>query len=642
MLWAAVGCFDALSSALESRLRLRAGASFFGMPPITLRRSSFSGTKSSALGRRQFPGGAIERFEPPLFALQRRQLLWRAGSPRSEIGYPAEPRYLWGMILTSSLCLVLSCLAAAAPAAPAEPADLRAPAVVDALQQIRPAAIRAHMAFLADDLLEGRGTGTRGHEIAARYVAAQFETIGLEPSAGGGWLQPVPLRRSELIAEGSSVEVIGADGKRKALSFGSDYVMRGGFRESTEVESPVVFVGYGVTAPERQYDDYAGADVRGKIVAYLGGAPASFPAEERAHFGATPIKLENAVAHGAVGVLRLWSDEDEKLIPWSGLLRMVGNLATFAWVDGGEAHESFPQLRGSASLGPAASRTLFAGAAVTYAEAQTKPAAAALPVRVHLVRQSRFSDLASPNVVGLLRGSDPALAGEYVVFSAHLDHLGIGQPVNGDAIYNGAVDNASGVAFLLETARAFAALPQRPRRSLLFVAVTGEESGLIGSDYFVHNPPVPIGSIVADVNIDGGSMWPFKALIARGADHSTLKAAVDAAAAVEEIPVVADPFPEQASFVRSDQYSFVRQGVPSLILGAMRDAASRSLALDWLKNRYHQPSDDMSQPLDFEAAAQFARDQFLIGYAVAQADARPRWNPGDFFGARFGTAATRP
>jgi hypothetical protein len=532
--------------------------------------------------------------------------------------------------------LVLACLAAAPAAAPSGTADLRSPAVVNAMQRIRPAAIRAHMEFLADDLLEGRGTGTRGHEIAARYVAAQLEAAGLEPGAGGGWLQSVPLRRSELVADSSRLEVIQADGERKELGFGSDYVMSGDFQAAAEVEAPVVFVGYGLTAPEHGYDDYAGIDVEGKVVACFGGAPASFPPEERAYFGAGPVKAETAVAHGAVGLLRLWSGDDDKLVPWSGLAQMLANFQKLDWLDGGKAHDSYPQLRGTAALGPAASRELFAGAAVTYAAAQAKPAAELLPVRVRMVKQSRLSDFTSPNVVGLLRGSDPALAGEYVVFSAHLDHLGIGTPVNGDAIYNGAVDNASGVASLIEIARAFAALPQRPRRSLLFVAMTGEESGLIGSDYFVHHPPVPLAAIAANVNIDGGSMWPFNALFARGADHSTLKAAVAAAAAAAKIPVVADPFPEQAGLVRSDQYSFIRQGVPSLILGAARDAAARTLALDWLRNRYHQPNDDMSQPLDFAAAARFARDEFLIGYAVAQADARPRWNPGDFFGGRFG------
>jgi hypothetical protein len=539
-----------------------------------------------------------------------------------------------------SFCFFSFCLTV--PAVGREPVDLRGPAVADALQRIRPAALRAHMAFLADDLLEGRGTATRGHEIAARYVAAQLEDLGLEPGAGGSWLQAVPMRRGDLITEESRVEILPAQGERSVLVPGRDVLLRGGFEASMEVEAPVVFAGYGVTAPERGYDDYAGIDAKGKIVACFGGAPASLPPEERAHFAATPTKMENAAADGAVGLLRLWSDQDEKSGPWSGFVRLYGNIPAIAWLEGGEAHGSYPPVRGSAGLGPAASQALFMGAAATYAASQAKPAPIDLPVRIRMVKKSRLTDLASPNVVGLLRGSDPALANEYVVFSTHLDHLGIAEPVNGDAIYNGAVDNAAGVAALIELARAFASLPERPRRSLLFVAVTGEESGLVGSDYFAHNPPVPLASIVANLNIDGVSMWPFSSLFARGADHSTLASAVTAAAAAADLPVVADPFPEQAALVRSDQYAFLLQGVPSLILGVQRDAAARALALDWLRNRYHQPSDDMSQPLDFEAAARFTRVQLLVGYAVAQADERPRWNSGDFFGERFGTAATKP
>lgn len=537
--------------------------------------------------------------------------------------------------LTRLLYGFLFCLAANAAAQ-------SKPELSGSAATIRPAALRAHMSFLADDLLEGRGTATRGYEIAARYVAAQLEAIGLEPGVNGAWLQPVPLRRSELIAAGSSVEIIQANGERTMFAAGRDFLMRAGFEAATEIEAPVVFAGYGVTAPGKGYDDYAGVDAKGKIVAYFAGAPASFPPEERAHFAATPTKALNAVAHGAVGLLRLWNDEDEKAGPWSGFVKLLSGIGSFAWLDNGEAHDSYPQIRGSAGLGPGPSQALFKGAGVTYSDVQSKPVPADLPVRVRIVKQSRFSDLGSPNVVGLLRGSDPQLAGEYVVFSAHLDHLGIGEPVNGDAIYNGALDNAAGVAALIEIAHAFAAMPERPRRSLLFVAFTGEEAGLIGSDYFVHHPPVPLDSIVTDINMDGVSMWPFIALFARGAEHSkALAAAVDAAASADGLPVVSDPFPEQASLVRSDQYSFIRMGVPSVILGATRDAAARDQALDWLKNRYHRPSDDMSQPMDFEAAARFTRDQFLIGYAVAQADARPRWNRGDFFGERFGTAATK-
>jgi hypothetical protein len=542
--------------------------------------------------------------------------------------------------MSKPILLVSWLLVSSLPAA-GEEADLRTPAVASAAQQIRPAAMRAHMAFLADDLLEGRGPGTRGYDIAARYVASQFETLGLEPAANGSWFQQVPMRRGDLIADESTVEITAASGERKTLVVGRDVLMRGGFRASAEVEAPVVFVGYGVSAPERGHDDYAGVDAKGKIVAYFAGAPATFPPEERAHFAATPTKADTAAAHGAVGMLRLWHDEDEKSGPWSSFVQLVASIGAFGWLEGGEVHDVSPQIRVGAGLGPEGSKSLFEGAAVTYADAQAKRMPATLPIRARLVRKSRLSELGSPNVVGLLPGSDPALAKEYVVFSAHLDHLGTGVPVNGDAIYNGAVDNALGTAALIEIARAFAALPERPRRSLLFLAVTAEESGLIGSDYFVHNPTVPIDSIVANINIDGGTVWTFKGLIARGADHSTLAAAVAAAAAAEGLPVVPDPLPEQASFVRSDQYAFVLKGVPALILGAERDDEARPLVLDWVRNRYHQPSDDMSQPMDFPSAARFARVQFLIGYGVAQAAERPRWNPGDFFGERFGTAATK-
>lgn len=515
--------------------------------------------------------------------------------------------------------IAAACCLAAVTAASPEPS----PPPAGAAGQIRPAALHAHMSFLADDLLEGRGTATRGHEIAARYVAAQLAAAGLDPGVNGGWLQQVPLRRGELDPEASSVEIIRPGGERSRLVLGEDYVMGGGFRPSTEVEAPVVFVGYGVTAPELDHDDYAGVDAKGTIVAFLGGAPAAFRSEERAYYSAQ--KAENAAAHGAVGTLRLWSAEDEKVGPWSTVVRSLAHAASFTWLDGGEPHGSLSQLRGNAWLGPEASKAFSTGESM----------------RVRITKKSVLSDVQSPNVVALLPGSDPRLRNEYVVFTAHLDHLGIGDAVNGDTIYNGAVDDASGVAALIEIARAFASLPESPRRSLLFVAVTAEEPGLIGSDYFVHNPPVPIDAIVADVNIDGASVWPFESLFVRGAEHSTLARAVDAAAAAAGVKVVPDPFPERMMFLGSDQYSFVQRGIPSLIAGATRSGEARRIALEWLNTRYHAPGDDMAQTLDFEAAARFTRLVFLIGYNIAQDDERPRWNAGNFYGERFGTLLTK-
>jgi len=469
-------------------------------------------------------------------------------------------------------------------------------------------AIRAHMTFLADDMLEGRGTATRGHEIAARYVAAQFEGIGLETK-----LQPVPMRRAELVASESRVELIRADGTRTVLAAGRDCILAGDFRGLSDVEAPLVFAGFGVTAPEHKYDDYAKIDARGKIVAVTGGAPKDFNAEERAHYASA--KGENAAAHGAIGIVRLWTAEDETSGTWEATVRSYSSVGSFAWLDGDAPHPFLPQLRGAAWIAPSASKDI--------------------PPRIRIVNRSRTNDLQSPNVIGVLRGSDPALRDEYVVISAHLDHLGIGEPVRGDAIYNGAVDNASGVATLIELARMFAAAP--PRRSILFIAVTAEEPGLIGSDYFAQHPSVPRDAMVANINIDGASMWDFDALFARGADHSSLKTNVEASGEM----IVGDPFPDQAGFVRSDQYSFVRIGVPSIILGAKRSAEARTLALEWVKNRYHQPGDDMTQPLDFDAAARFAADLYKIAQSIAQQDQRPKWNKGDFFGVRFGTASTK-
>lgn len=227
------------------------------------------------------------------------------------------------------------------------------------MAQIRPAALRAHMSFLADDLLEGRGTATRGYEIAAKYVAAQFAAAGLEPGVNGGWFQQVPLRRSELDPEASSLEIIRPGGERRRLVLAQDYVMGGGFHASTEIEAPVVFVGYGVTAPELNHDDYAGVDAKGKIVAYLGGAPAAFRIEERAYYSAQ--KAQNAEAHGAVGTLRLWSAEEEKIGPWSTVVRSLAHAASYTWIEGTEPHGSLPQLRGNAWLGPEASKAFFDG-----------------------------------------------------------------------------------------------------------------------------------------------------------------------------------------------------------------------------------------------------------------------------------------
>lgn len=546
-----------------------------------------------------------------------------------------------GRCFMSFLLLALGTPVFAQPSSPM-PVD-----VEQALAAIRPQAIRAHMGFLTDDLLEGRGATTRGYDLAAKYVAASLEAIGLEPAGtGGSYFQPVPLVRITLNeADGSLVVLRG--GQRTELRFGDDYLVSPVFTQDSTVTAPVVFVGFGVTAPELGHDDYAGIEVRGKIVLSLVGAPSRFPPDQRAYYSDPKVHFENALGRGAVASVGIWTPELEKTISsWEGLRKMTDR-PRLSWMDEeGRPQDRPPGLRGSALLRWQVAQDLFAGAPhslqeVLAAAENGRPPSFDLPVQISLRTVSRHEQTQSPNVAAVLRGSDPRLREEYVVLSAHLDHIGVGEPVAGDSIYNGAIDNASGVAILLEVASALARLPVPPRRSVLFLFVTAEEAGLQGSDFFARRPTVPIDRIVANVNLDGCLMlYPLRDVIAFGAEHSSLAAPIEQAVRHLGIEVSPDPFPEQVLFIRSDQYSFIQQGIPAVFL--LSGFKSGDPALDgqalwgkWFQDTYHKPSDDMSQALDFEAGAQFARLSFLVSYLIAQDDNAPRWNPGDFFATTF-------
>ncbi|MFN7941291.1 MAG: M28 family metallopeptidase [Thermoanaerobaculia bacterium] len=539
--------------------------------------------------------------------------------------------------------LAFTALAAASGAAHGEDAGVAA-----ALAAIRPDALRAHVEFLADDLLEGRGTGTRGHELAARYVAAQLRALGFEPAAGNGtYFQPVPLEKRTLAGTKCALRLTGARGSAEFV-FETDFLLRAiGDRDDAAIEAPLVFAGFGVTAAALGRDDYAGLDLAGKIAVILSGAPASFASAERAHHSSTRVKLETAAAHGARGVIQILRPEEAKLFPWPARVR-GSHQGFLSWIDTeGTPHGIAPALAGVATLNPAASERLFALAGRSLADALAateKPGGTpgfALGVSARIATASRASHLMSQNVIGRLAGSDPALAAENVVYTAHLDHLGIGEPLAGDSIYNGALDDGSGVAGVLEVARAFASLAPRAKRSLLVVIVTAEEAGLVGSDYFVHHPPVPIASLVADVNLDGISMlFPPADVVALGAEHSSLAEPVAEAAKRMGLGLSPDPSPEQVYFVRSDQYSFVRAGIPSVFPDAGLKSSDpaidgEKLTASWNETIYHTPKDDARQPLDYEGGAKITRFDFLIGYLVAQAPARPIWNAGDFFGTTF-------
>jgi Zn-dependent M28 family amino/carboxypeptidase len=513
---------------------------------------------------------------------------------------------------------------------------------------MRPEAIRAHMNFLSDDLLEGRGTGTRGYLIAAHYIASELEAMGLKPAGiQGEWFQPVKFRSTVLVPGQSSFSIL-RNGQEVPLKNGEDYATSGNPTSAdVSVEAPLLFVGYGVTAPERKYDDYAGVDAHGKIVVALHGAPASFPSTERAYFADGITKARNAVAHGAVGMISMLLPEDQKRYAWAWIVPQI-QAGGLRWLDDkGDPHDVFPELRGGALISQHTAEVLFAGAPKTLDQAYAAASASrpqAFPLadsaRIHTV--SRQTTVESPNIVGVLPGSDPRLGHEYVVYTAHVDHLGHCPAVNGDEICHGAYDNASGVAALLEVARAFASLPRAPRRSVLFVFVAGEEKGLLGSDYFANNPTVPRSDIVANVNIDGapGLLYPLKDVVALGAEHSSLQQDVELAARRVGYQLSPDPMPEEVFFIRSDQYSFVRQGIPAVdITDGLQSSdpklSGAEIMKRWMTSIYHTPKDNMQQPFDFDSAARGDRLNFLIGYEVAEQSSRPAWNANDFFAEKF-------
>ncbi|MET0857364.1 MAG: M28 family metallopeptidase [Telluria sp.] len=509
-------------------------------------------------------------------------------------------------------------------------------------------ALKAHLAFLADDLLEGRETGSRGYDIAANYVAAQFAQYGLAPKgAKGSFLQPVPLRSSRVAAGSAVVELQSASGVER-LSGDSDYVITASVLEDRSgTTAPLVFVGYGIRADRFQHNDYGDVDVKGKIVVVLAGKPSRFPTEEGAHFGSSGEKRKLAAQQGAVGLVTLWTPTMEKTIPFAKV-HAHSSFPRVAWLDAaGKPAHSLPAMQDDIVLSMAASKKLFTQVDTrlddiyALAEANKPLPPVDLKLSLRTAKNSQRSEIKSSNVVGLIEGSDPRLKHEYVVFSAHLDHIGLVKEKSGDNIFNGAMDNASGVATLIETARLFTQSSIRPKRSILFVALTGEEKGLVGSDYFATNPTVPAGSMVANVNLDMPLLtFDFKNVMAFGAEHSSLKGNATRALKKMGLELIPDPWPAQGVFTRSDHYMFVKQGIPSIFLATGMGSFDQNQDAgkmwgEFLSTHYHQPSDDLSLPFNFDAAARFAQLNYNIALEIANAAEKPTWNKGDFFGDTF-------
>ena len=518
----------------------------------------------------------------------------------------------------------------------------------EAAPSITPEAIEAHMRFLASDLLEGREAGTRGYDVAASYVASQFKQLGLQPAGDGqSYLQQVPLQSHWLVKDGARL-VVRAGSRSTSMTLGTQFTVGSSPVHTSSVASaPAVFAGYGIDAPAFKVNDYDGLDVNGKVVVVLTGYPSSLPSEEGAHYGSGREKQRTAAARGAIALVSVYTERFEKVSPWS---RNVENMDAMqmTWAGpGGTPFVAAPQLQAVGLMSPVDGATLFEGAPRSYADVRAEsvkgaPRGFPLAVSIELAQQSRHERRTSANVVGILPGSDEKLRNEHVVVLGHLDHEGIGHEVNGDRLYNGALDNAAGIAGMLEAARALAASATRPRRSVIFLAVTAEEKGLLGSEYYARNPTRPVDSLVAAVNIDMPVLlYDFTDVIAFGATHSSLEQVVASAAKEAGLAMSPDPMPDEALFTRSDHYRFVQQGVPAIFLSTGWNTAAGAgeggkAFTGFLATNYHKPSDDLSQPINYTAGALFARVNYLIARTIANADERPRWNDGDFFGGLYG------
>lgn len=535
----------------------------------------------------------------------------------------------------AALSLTASSFAQTPAAAPAQAAS----------QEFSADAFRAHVTFLADDLLEGRDTGSRGYEIAARYVATQFAALGLQPGGvNGSWYQPVEFVRYT----GSDDATIAVGGR--TFTQGREMTMRASPDTAPlNAEAQLVFVGYGLDMPGHGFDDYRGLDVRGKIVVVLSGIPQGTPSDVAAHLGSDKRRM--AGARGAIGMITIRTRADAAALPWERAVRFGGRPA-MTWVESnGTPHNDGAGLRFSAGVNEEAAQALFAGARrrldAVLTEAATrgaKPRGFALAQRARVTRgPGTATRMSSPNVIAILPGTDPSVANEYVLLTAHLDHIGIREPrpndaPNADRINNGALDNATGIATLIEAARAFSRPGNRPRRPIIIAAVAAEEKGLLGAGYLAQNPAVPSGArVISDVNLDMPILiYDFQDVIAFGAEHSTMGPIVARAAARMGVRLSPDPLPEEGLFVRSDHYNFVKAGIPSVFLmtgfANGGDAAFRG----FLRGNYHGVGDDLSQNINWQAGARFARLNYLIAREIADGAEVPRWYRGSYFGDAFG------
>jgi Zn-dependent M28 family amino/carboxypeptidase/predicted enzyme related to lactoylglutathione lyase len=494
----------------------------------------------------------------------------------------------------------------------------------------------AHVKFLADDSLEGRDTGSEGLRKAQAYAVEQLQKAGLEPASSSGFYQPVRFNQYEVDEAKSSLALV-TNGQAKSLSFADDaFIGTRATHSSVALSAPLVFVGYGLQIPEKNLDELAGLDLKGKIVVYLAGSPSDIPTALASHYQTAGERWKSLRAAGVIGTINI-ANPASMDIPWSRI-SVNRNHPSMDLADA-EFNETPGQQLGVA-FNPASAEQLFTGSGHTFAEIAALgkdrkplphfPLAVSLKANAVILTKS----LESSNIVAKLPGSDPVLKNEFVVLSAHIDHVGIGAPINGDRIYNGAMDDGSGSALVMDIASSLKAHPEKIQRSILFLLVTAEEKGLLGSKYFAAHPTVPAKAIVADVNVDMFlPIVPLKILKIEGIEESDLGTRAAAIAQSMGIKPIADPEPLRNAFIRSDQYSFIKKGVPAVKVdvGFELGTPEQKIFKDWLTNRYHAPSDDVNQPVDLKAAAGYEEFTRRLLLETANTPERPRWKADSFF-----------
>ena len=525
----------------------------------------------------------------------------------------------------------------------------------------------AHVAFLADDKLEGREVGKEGYRKAVEYVSGEFERIGLKPGGTAAYQQPIPFEWRTLVQDQSSLELT-RDGAAQPLALGGDANMTTRADVSPDVEAPMAFVGHAFVIPENNIDDLKGVDLHGKIAVYFsGGTVPGVPGNLMSHYQSTGERWAALKRAGAIGIATINAGGRGG----NGGGGNGGGNAAPAVTDAA-AGETPPAAEGNAaggrggrggppapavsladaalqdSAGQQVSITLtargaakvFDGSGHTFEELQ-KAARANEPIpafdlkgTLHAKAAVKHEAFVAPNVVGVLPGSDKKLKSEYVIMSAHLDHLGVGRAINGDSIYNGAMDDASGIASVIEIARLMASSKAKLKRSVVFIALAAEEKGELGSHYFAAHPTVPRSAIVADINLDMFlPLYPLKVIEVQGLTESSLGDQVRAAAEGLGVKVQSDQEPEQNRFIRSDQYSFIKEGIPALAFkfGYEKGSPDETTRRNWVRDIYHKPSDDLKQPVDKEAAAKFDHVIATLLERVANDPARPEWYKDSFF-----------